>query len=313
MPPSYSDDIPEALRESTPKQSTAPSSAQTSLPLLWIGGVGMVAVALGAITALLWQPILSHFSGINDGSPEETVDNGDNPVMATPGTSDPNTTTADAANGANATDDATDELLGHRRYDEAPEDTLVPVVGDGSIRLRETAAKSFTEMANAARTQGVLLQPLSGFRTEAEQEYLFFEVKKNRRQSSQERATVSAPPGYSEHHTGYAIDIGDPNQPSTHLEASFAETPAFEWLEENAAAYGFELSFEGVSNSTVNYEPWHWRYVGDRHSLETFYGNSGGADSQPLREETDNDTDGEDNTTSDTDADPRSAPEAETN
>ncbi|NEQ99037.1 MAG: D-alanyl-D-alanine carboxypeptidase family protein, partial [Cyanothece sp. SIO2G6] len=208
----------------------------------------------------------SSTDGSSQGTEDETGETGE-PIDAT----------------ASNPDSLTDELLGHRRYDQAPEETLVPVVGDGSIRLRDTAAKSFTEMVNAARAQGIVLQPLSGFRSEEEQTYLFFEIKKSRRQSSQERATVSAPPGYSEHHTGYAIDIGDPNQPSTHLEQSFEETAAFKWLDENAAAYGFELSFEGGDDSTVVYEPWHWRYIGDRHSLETFYGTVRSSDS-PLSE-----------------------------
>jgi len=30
---------------------------------------------------------------------------------------------------------------------------------------------------------------------------------------------VSAPPGFSEHHTGYALDIGDASEPRTHLES----------------------------------------------------------------------------------------------
>ncbi|MGK7890277.1 MAG: D-alanyl-D-alanine carboxypeptidase family protein [Leptolyngbyaceae cyanobacterium] len=282
-PPSHSDDVPEALRDSTPNPSAAVSSAKPSLPLVWMGGIGIGAIALGAITALFlfWQPVRNYFAGTNPASLVTPEEDGQTTESEGPSGNEETTATAGSTDSTDSTDpavsnptDNTDELLGHRRYDEAPAETLVPIVRDGSIRLREAAAKGFTEMANAARTQGIVLQPLSGFRSEAEQEYLFFEIKKNRRQSSQERATVSAPPGYSEHHTGYAIDIGDPNQPGTHLEESFAETPTFKWLEENAAAYGFELSFTGGNDSTVVYEPWHWRYVGDRHSLETFYGNA---------------------------------------
>ncbi|MEM7758056.1 MAG: D-alanyl-D-alanine carboxypeptidase family protein, partial [Cyanobacteria bacterium P01_A01_bin.40] len=76
---------------------------------------------------------------------------------------------------------------------------------------------------------------------------------------------------YSEHHTGYAVDIGDGNAPATHLETDFANTAAFRWLEQNALKYSFELSFPPDNKQGVSYEPWHWRFVGDRDSLETFY------------------------------------------
>ncbi|MEB3160379.1 MAG: D-alanyl-D-alanine carboxypeptidase family protein, partial [Synechocystis sp.] len=58
---------------------------------------------------------------------------------------------------------------------------------------------------------------------------------------------------------------------ATHLSESFAETKAFQWLKNNAAKYSFELSFPPNNPQGVNYEPWHWRYVGDRPSLELFY------------------------------------------
>ncbi|NET54338.1 MAG: hypothetical protein F6K09_38790, partial [Merismopedia sp. SIO2A8] len=57
-------------------------------------------------------------------------------------------------------------------------------------------------------------------------------------------------------------------------------------LQENALAYGFELSFHGEEDSVVSYEPWHWRFVGDRHSLETFYGEGQSLPSQPVGDRT---------------------------
>jgi len=168
--------------------------------------------------------------------------------------------------------DATPSLLGHRAYPEAPPDTLVPLTADGRIRLRSAAAEKFQAMQQAARAANISLAPLSGFRTIEEQQYLFFEIKAQRGQVARQRATVSAPPGYSEHHTGYAIDIGDATRPETHLQTSFEQTAAFQWLEQNAAFYSFELSFEGGEADQVSYEPWHWRFVGDPESLELFYG-----------------------------------------
>lgn len=162
-------------------------------------------------------------------------------------------------------------LLGHLPYKEAPPESLESIVPDGSIKLRRAAARQFLAMAEAARRQGVYLIPISGYRSIADQEYLFFQVKAERGQAAVERAEVSAPPGYSEHHTGYAIDIGDGSRTNTELQVAFETTSAFRWLQQNAAYYSFELSFPPNNSSGVSYEPWHWRYVGDRDSLETFY------------------------------------------
>ncbi|NJL23081.1 MAG: D-alanyl-D-alanine carboxypeptidase, partial [Leptolyngbyaceae cyanobacterium SM1_3_5] len=112
-------------------------------------------------------------------------------------------------------------LLGHFPYAQAPASSLAAIVSDGSIKLRQPAATRFVEMVKAANAQGVALRPISGFRSTAEQEHIFFEVKAERGQQVQQRAVVSAPPGYSEHHTGYAIDIGDGANPATDLQQSF--------------------------------------------------------------------------------------------
>lgn len=164
-----------------------------------------------------------------------------------------------------------DSLLGHIAYAEAPQDTLRPVLPNGSVLLRDAAAERFLAMVRAARAERVTLVPLSGFRSVEEQTYLFFTLKAKRSLSAQERAQVSAPPGYSEHHTGYAVDIGDGDRPDTDLETDFDKTAAYRWLMVNAARFGFELSFPKDNAQGVSYEPWHWRFVGDRHSLETFY------------------------------------------
>jgi len=67
------------------------------------------------------------------------------------------------------------------------------------------------------------------------------------------------------------VDIGDGNTPATNLSPDFENTAAFKWLEKNAPYYSFEISFPKNNPQGVSYEPWHWRFVGDRDSLETFY------------------------------------------
>jgi D-alanyl-D-alanine carboxypeptidase len=126
-------------------------------------------------------------------------------------------------------------------------------------------------MRTHASRDGVDLTPVSGFRDVDRQHRLFFDVAADRGQSLQKRALVSAPPGFSEHHTGYALDISCP-EVENDLVVAFEKTGAFAWLSRNAKTYGFEMSFgrDDVSSLGVSYEPWHWRFVGDRHSRETF-------------------------------------------
>ncbi len=163
------------------------------------------------------------------------------------------------------------ELFGHLPYQEVSKDKLYPLKDYPKVLMRASAANALEQMIADARLDGVEMVPLSGFRSKTDQDYLFFEVKKQRNQTAQERSRVSAPVGYSEHHTGYAIDIGDSSQPETHLEETFEKSPTFQWLEANAARYSFELSFPKDNAQGVSYEPWHWRFVGDQDSLETFY------------------------------------------
>ncbi|OYQ67313.1 peptidase M15 [Pseudanabaena sp. SR411] len=170
--------------------------------------------------------------------------------------------------------DSPPDLFGHHAFSEAPANKLRTIgrAGDGyEIRLHEAAAKSYLKMEADAKADGVDFVVISGFRTIAEQQELFFEISKQRNQTPAQRAKVSAPPGHSEHHTGYALDIGDGAVPSANLSTNFEKTAAFQWLQSNAAKYGFEMSFPPNNPQGVMYEPWHWRFVGDDDSLATFY------------------------------------------
>jgi D-alanyl-D-alanine carboxypeptidase len=164
-------------------------------------------------------------------------------------------------------------LLGHWAYEEAPVTALEPLKSNPDEQMRPAAVAQLDTMISDAAAEGIYLVPLSGFRSVEDQQYLFFRVKEERGQTVSTRAEVSAPPGYSEHHTGYAIDLGDGDRPDTNLQIAFEETSAFEWLVINAPRYSFELSFPENNAQGVQYEPWHWRFVGDSDSLETFYQN----------------------------------------
>lgn len=249
------EDIPEAVRDK--REETPPPSR--SKPWGLILGIlvvaGAIALTTGVLFALQVGPLVTQGSANPETTSQESL--GEN--ASTDTSANPQSTPLE------------DSLLGHLPYQEASPSELEPISDDGRIQLKSAAARAFQDMKAAAQGQGVYLVPISGFRTEEDQKYLFFEVKAQRGQVATERAEVSAPPGYSEHHTGYAVDIGDANVPATDLNAKFENTPAFQWLKENAAYYSFELSFPKGNAQGVAYEPWHWRYVGDRQSLETFY------------------------------------------
>jgi len=65
--------------------------------------------------------------------------------------------------------------------------------------------------------------------------------------------------------------VGDGKVPATNLSTDFENTETFRWLKTNAPRFNFELSFPLNNPQGISYEPWHWRFVGDIQSLETFY------------------------------------------
>lgn len=159
-------------------------------------------------------------------------------------------------------------LLGHFPYPEVAASALVEVAP--GQRLQRDAAQEVVAMQRAAAADGVDLVVLSAFRPITLQEDLFFEIKSERNQSALERAQVSAPPGFSEHSTGYAVDFGDGSRPQADLSTAFAETPAYRWLQANAARFHFILSFPPDNPQGVSYEPWHWRFEGSAEALQLF-------------------------------------------
>jgi D-alanyl-D-alanine carboxypeptidase len=246
------EDIPEAVRETSQSEATSTAKVKPSLLVGGFVGLGMLTMLI-LLTGAFWVRSLSQ-SQVNASATSETA------KAATNNQTTPNQATEDA-----------DTLLGDFKYAQAPQSELVSITADGYFRLRQAAAQKFLEMQAAARADGVNLVVISAFRTIQAQQNLFFKIKEQRGQVTSKRAEVSAPPGYSEHHTGYAVDIGDGNVPATNLNPNFEKTAAFHWLEKNAPFYSFELSFPPDNPQGINYEPWHWRFVGDQNSLETFY------------------------------------------
>ena len=160
-----------------------------------------------------------------------------------------------------------ERVLGHYPYKEISNDDLIEI--EANILVHKDMYKPLLKMKVDAEKEGIYLVFLSGYRSIKLQKQIFYSLKSIRNQIATERARVSAPPGYSEHSTGFAIDIGDANQRETDFEESFENTNAFKWLKRNAAKYHFKLSFDKEQTS-VDYEPWHWRYEGSIEALKIF-------------------------------------------
>ncbi len=166
-------------------------------------------------------------------------------------------------------------LYKHFEYREAKANTLIEAgfyIRDGYSRpelLAKEAKESWHKMVIAAKDEGVNLIPISGFRSIKDQKVLWVNQVK-RRGSEKEAAKRSAPPGFSEHHTGYAIDIADIDTPSSDLNSSFDQTPSYQWLSKNARQFGWENSFPVNNKQGISYEPWHWRYVGTSEGKRIF-------------------------------------------
>ena len=149
---------------------------------------------------------------------------------------------------------------------EASIDSLVTIAltEDGrAIQLTPSAAAAWTRLKRAADAAAIQLIAISGFRSIARQTEIIRGHLASGRPIEDILRFVAAP-GYSEHHTGRAVDITTAED--SLLDASFAQTPAFDWLNNHAIQFGFHLSFPKNNSHGIAYEPWHWCWSS---SLET--------------------------------------------
>ncbi|MBQ8209246.1 MAG: M15 family metallopeptidase [Clostridia bacterium] len=128
--------------------------------------------------------------------------------------------------------------------------------------INELIYPDLQSMFNDARNSGIDPVVTSGYRTLDKQQQLY-DDKVNAyidegysRDEAEEKANEwVALPGYSEHHTGLAVDINA---------REGASEEVYKWLEKNCHKYGFILRYpaDKTEITGINYEPWHFRYVG---------------------------------------------------
>jgi D-alanyl-D-alanine carboxypeptidase len=141
-------------------------------------------------------------------------------------------------------------------HPEAPELVIAETDDSGKqYMLTPDAARAWNQLKQAARQDRVVLEIVSAFR-DLERQADIIRAKLDRGIPIATILTLSAPPGYSEHHTGRAVDINTPGCIAT--EEPFEHTDAFRWLQKNAARFGFYLSYPRGNAAGFIYEPWHW-------------------------------------------------------
>ncbi len=126
-----------------------------------------------------------------------------------------------------------------------------------ALQLTPPAAQAWQQLRTAAARDGVGLQLVSAFRS-LEHQKAIIQRKLATGVPLVRVLQVNAAPGYSEHHTGRAVDVNDPG--GAPLEETFEQTPAFAWLQAKGGGFGFSLTYPRENPQGMIYEPWHWTY-----------------------------------------------------
>jgi len=148
------------------------------------------------------------------------------------------------------------ELITARGLRECEEATALEVAEAGvdgrDHLLVPLAATAWRGLKAAALADGVDLFIVSAFRSIDRQA----EIVRRKLESGaavESILTVCAPPGFSEHHTGRAVDLSTSG--SRALEVEFDETAAYAWLTRHAAEFGYYLSYPIDNRCGYQYEP----------------------------------------------------------
>lgn len=127
---------------------------------------------------------------------------------------------------------------------------------DSSIELSSHVVDALANMIHAANKDGLQnFIVMSGYRSVEAQQKLYDELG----------AEYAMKPGYSEHHSGLALDIGS-------TETTMDLAPEGKWIEQNAHRFGFILRYPAHKTAItgIEFEPWHLRYVGLPYSEEMY-------------------------------------------
>lgn len=134
---------------------------------------------------------------------------------------------------------------------------------------------AYEKLADAAKAAGHPLAMVSAYRSVAYQEEIFnanVNTLMSQGHTKEEAIRITkltfTEPGYSEHHTGLAVDVVDQDWYQNHtgelLNEGFGDTEGGKWLQAHAREYGFIIRYPKGKHAItqIDYEPWHLRYVG---------------------------------------------------
>lgn len=151
--------------------------------------------------------------------------------------------------------------------DFEPELAYIDKTRQFDLRAIDELKQMMNDMKNDG-IQNVWIQ--SSYRSVKRQKELFdrkintyISQGKTREEAENLTLKVINKPGTSDHNLGLAVDFN-------YVDYNFDKTKGYEWLKENAENYGFVLRYpkEKVDITKVNYEPWHWRYVGKENAIK---------------------------------------------
>lgn len=167
-----------------------------------------------------------------------------------------------------SSDDGSNLIIVNKLHAVTPDFVPTDLVAvDGSLStnqglyFKRDAYDAYLKMLKDANAQGINFLICSTYRSYSLQESIYFSHVNA--YGAEYTNTVSAFPGRSEHHTGWAVDVTSPSMGYDLLE-SFINYPEGQWINAHCHEYGFIIRYPKDKTHITGYayEPWHLRYVG---------------------------------------------------
>lgn len=151
-----------------------------------------------------------------------------------------------------------------------PEDFKIELANiDETRQFDKRAIEDLNNMMNAMRKSGITnIWVQSAYRSIEKQKELYnnsinkyIKAGKTREKAEELTLKLINKPGASDHNLGLAVDFNN-------VDNNFKKTKGYNWLMKNAEDYGFILRYpeDKVEITGIDYESWHWRYVGQEHA-----------------------------------------------
>ncbi|CAN7463712.1 M15 family metallopeptidase [Arthrobacter sp. LjRoot14] len=258
-----------------------PAPSRRSVARFLAAGAGLTALAActpdaGTRPPSSSSPPVTSASASQTAAPS-TAGQPTSPAVTEPGTPPPPTSAPTPASPAaglgqqhSLTDPASPWLVVNKHRPLSPADyvpadlvqsNIALAVSGEAAQLNSTTAAAAEQMFAAAARDGVTMTLASGYRSYGTQVATYNSYVASRGQA--EADTASARPGFSEHQTGWAFDIGDGGGACS-FQPCFAEQPAAVWAKANGHRFGFVVRYPWMFHEVTGYyyESWHLRYIG---------------------------------------------------